>query len=76
MYSGVQKLPRVRGGSYTGWPTSSAEMPPAMKPYASFAVELAISGGLVSKGHRVNAPLPARDDILHRLHSSHIGISG
>src|SRR6218665_3917502 len=60
----------------SGWPTSSADLPPGVKPFASFADELAVSGGLVFKGHRVVVPFPARDDILRRLHSSHIGING
>src|SRR6218665_2383164 len=60
----------------SGWPTSSADLPPGVKPFASFADELAVSGGLVFKGHRVVVPFPARDDILRRLRSSHIGING
>ena len=32
-----------------GWPTSAVELHPEAKPYASFADELAISGGLVFK---------------------------
>ena len=59
-----------------GFPPSTAELPPAVRPYAGFADELAISGGLIFKGHRVIIPYPARADILRRLHSSHIGING
>src|SRR6218665_2232041 len=60
----------------SGWPTSSADLPPAVKPFASFADELAVSGGLVFKGHRVVVSFPDGKDILRRLHSSHIGING
>ena len=60
----------------SGWPSSPAELDPAVRPYASFADELAISGDLVFKGHRVIIPLPPRDDILCRIHSSHINING
>ena len=59
-----------------GWPTTSAELPAELRPYATFSDELIVSGGLVYKGHRVVIPRGARDDILQRLHASHIGING
>ena len=59
-----------------GWPTTSADLPTELRPYATFSDELIVSGGLVYKGHRVVIPRGARDDILHRLHASHIGING
>src|SRR6218665_2431221 len=39
-------------------------------------MNLPSAGVWFSKGHRVIAPLPARDDILSSLYSSHIGING
>jgi len=56
-------------------PTTSTELPAELRPYATFADELIVSGGLVYKGHRVVIPRGARDDILQRLHASHIGIN-
>ncbi len=59
-----------------GWPTSSDDLPAGLRAYATFSDELVVSGGLVYKGHRVVIPRGARDDILHRLHASHVGING
>jgi len=58
-----------------GWPPTSAELTPELKPYHSFTDELAVCGEFVFKGHRVVVPLSYRDAILYRLHSVHIGIN-
>ena len=55
-----------------GWPPTSAELTPELKPYHSFADELAVCGEFVFKGHRVVVPLSYRDAILDRLQSVHI----
>ena len=60
----------------SGWPTSPADLPPELRPYATFADELIVSGNLVYKGNRVVIPRGAQDEILSRLHASHIGING
>ena len=59
-----------------GWPTSPSQLPPELKPYATFCEQLVVSGGLVYKGNTVVIPRGAREDILNRLHSSHIGVNG
>jgi hypothetical protein len=59
-----------------GWPTTPAAVPNELRPYVTFADELIVSGGLVYKGNRVVIPRGARDDILQRIHASHIGING
>ena len=61
---------------HVGWPASSAAVPAELQPYATFADELIVSGGLVFKGNRVVIPHGARDDILQRVHASHIGVNG
>lgn len=55
-----------------GWPECPDDLPNDLKEFNMFADELAISDGLVSKGHRVVVPLGARQIILDRLHTSHI----
>ena len=59
-----------------GWPNSPSDLPANLRPYATFADELAECGGLVFKGHRVMVPHDARAEILQRIHSSHIGVNG
>ena len=60
-----------------GWSTNPAGVSHDVRPYVTFADELMIvSGGLVYKGNRVVIPHGMRDDILQRIHSSHIGVNG
>jgi len=59
-----------------GWPTTLDALPTELRQYATFADELVVSGGLVYKGHRVVIPRGARENILQRIHASHIGING
>lgn len=58
-----------------GWPPVSADVPGAIKEFATVADELIESEGLVFKGDRVVVPRDARAEILRRLHSSHIGVN-
>lgn len=60
----------------SGWPSDASEVPTEIREYATFADELTVSNGFVFKGNRVVIPTGARDDILQRLHASHIGING
>jgi len=59
-----------------GCPSTPAAVPTELRPYMAFSDELTISRGLVFKGNRVVIPRAARNDILERLHSSHIGVNG
>jgi transposase InsO family protein len=58
-----------------GWPNAAAT-PEALKPYETFADELAVYGDFVFKGLRVIVPLAARPEVLKRLHGGHIGLNG
>ena len=60
----------------TGWPPTPTTVPTALRGYMTFADELTSSGGLVYKGNRVVVPRGARNDILQRIHASHIGVNG
>jgi len=42
---------------------------------STLKIDPAVSNGFVFKGNRVVIPTGARDDILQRLHASHIGIN-
>lgn len=59
-----------------GWPDDKADLPSPIAPYATFADELVVGDGLVFKGDRVVVPHGARQAMLTRLHSSHIGLNG
>jgi hypothetical protein len=59
-----------------GWPDDKADLPPSIVPYATFADEVVVGDGLVFKGARVVVPYGARQAMLTKLHSSHIGLNG
>jgi len=48
---------------------------PSCKRISHSLNELAVSGDFVFKGHRVVIPVGYREQILARLHSSHIGVN-
>jgi hypothetical protein len=60
----------------TGWPAQLHKLPASLKPYYNYADELNVSNGFVYKGDRVVIPAPARDEVMSRLHKSHIGLGG
>jgi hypothetical protein len=66
----------LRSQIAAGWPADAATVPSELRPYMTFADELIVSGELVFKGNRVVIPFGARDEILARIHSSHIGVNG
>ncbi|XP_061193428.1 uncharacterized protein K02A2.6-like [Saccostrea echinata] len=58
-----------------GWPERD-ELPPDIQFYHTFRDELVSQDGLIFKGDRIVIPLTLKDEILQRVHSSHIGIQG
>jgi len=61
---------------HTGWPEKPTNVPIKLRPYFTYADELTVSNGHVYKGDRIVIPAPARNEIMKRLHSSHIGLGG
>ena len=59
----------------TGWPPKQTDLVPELQQYFTYRDELAVSGDFVFKGPRVVIPVGYREQILQRLHSSHIGIN-
>ncbi|XP_061170264.1 uncharacterized protein LOC133179549 [Saccostrea echinata] len=51
-------------------------MPPDIQFYHTFRDELVSQDGLIFKGYRIVIPLTLKDEILQKVHSSHIGIQG
>ena len=66
---------RLKRQIIAGWPDSQDDVTSDLKPYFTFADELAVSGDLVFKGQRVIVPLGYRQAIPERLHSTHIGMN-
>jgi len=58
-----------------GWPLSQADVTSELKPYGTFADELAVSGDFVFKGNRIVIPQTYRQTILDKLHDTCIGVN-
>jgi len=59
-----------------GWPILASQIPEELREFFTIADELSVYGDLVYKGPSVVVPVGAREHILERIHSSHIGING
>ena len=59
-----------------GWPENARELSRDLKEYHTFLDELTTVDDLIYKGSQVVVPVPARPQMLERIHSSHIGING
>lgn len=59
-----------------GWPEHPHDLPQEIKDYFPFCDELAVHGDIIFKNERIVVPVDARNFILDRIHSSHIGING
>ena len=59
-----------------GWPDKIKNVPSDLKPFYTFCDELTVDGNLIFKGDRLFVPQSARQSMIERAHSSHIGING
>ena len=58
-----------------GWPPRQTDLSDDLKPYFNYRDELIVSGDFIFKAHRVVIPAGYREQIVQRLHSSHIGMN-
>ena len=59
-----------------GWPPTKEEASASIRDYFPFREELSLQNGLVFKGERLVIPTSVREDMLTKIHASHIGIQG
>ncbi|XP_032218641.2 uncharacterized protein K02A2.6-like [Nematostella vectensis] len=59
-----------------GWPLAKDALQVCLRDYFPFRDELTLQNGLIFKGKRLVIPTSMKDDMLEKLHSSHIGIQG
>nr|XP_022296799.1 uncharacterized protein K02A2.6-like [Crassostrea virginica] len=59
-----------------GWPETKAEVSQDIHAYFPFREELVMQNGLIYKGERIVVPTAIRNNLLERIHNSHIGIQG
>jgi len=59
-----------------GWSGSPSQVPDEIREFFTFSDELSQYGDFIYKGSSVVVPVGARQQLLERIHSSHIGING
>ena len=59
-----------------GWPEDVSQVPKSVKCYYSFREELIFQEGLIFKGERLVIPKVLREDMMQRMHRSHLGVQG
>ena len=59
-----------------GWPEDISQVPKSVKCYYSFREELTCQEGLIFKGERLIIPKGLREDMMQRMHHSHVGVQG
>ena len=69
-------LQKVREYVENGWSTSRLHLPSGVVPYHSIQNEISYQDGLLFKSGRIVVPEVLQEDMLKRLHSSHLGIEG
>ena len=58
----------------TGWPETKQEVPANCLPYWNYRDELSICNDIIFKGEKVIIPNNLRHEMLHNIHSSHLGM--
>ena len=58
-----------------GWPDDSRSIPSELRVFHTFCDELAVEGDFIFKGTRLFVPESARQEMINRSHSSHIGVN-
>ena len=58
-----------------GWPDTKQEVPHSVRAYWNVRDEIATLDGLIYKGHRIVVPPSHREDLLQRIHESHMGMA-
>ena len=59
-----------------GWPNDSTGLSTTLQELFNYRDELVIEDGLLFKGERLFVPCSVRDELMNRIHASHIGING
>ena len=69
-------MSELKGLIQEGWPAEISQVPESMRCYYSFREELISQEGLIFKGDRLVIPKALREDMMQRMHRSHLGIQG
>ena len=59
-----------------GWPDKKTDIPCDLRSYFNIRDELATNNGIIFRGDHCVIPCALRKDILTKIHSAHLGITG
>ena len=60
----------------SGWPNARCKVPMQVRPYFDIRDELVVANGIVLRGSRCIVPRCLREEIVKRLHRTHLGVTG
>lgn len=58
-----------------GWPNTKQEVPDEIRPYWDFREEIHVAEELLFKGDKLIVPKALQQEMLNKIHSSHLGIN-
>ena len=59
-----------------GWPDEPTSLSPLLREFHTYRDELVVEDNLLFKGERLFVPASVRNEVLQRIHASHIGVNG
>uniref|UniRef100_A0A8C4S4R6 Gypsy retrotransposon integrase-like protein 1 n=1 Tax=Erpetoichthys calabaricus TaxID=27687 RepID=A0A8C4S4R6_ERPCA len=68
-----ENLQALKSTVLTGWPNLKEDTNLAVREYWPYREELSVQNGVLYKGQRVIIPKSMRQEMLRRIHASHIG---
>nr|XP_054755667.1 uncharacterized protein K02A2.6-like [Lytechinus pictus] len=71
-----QTLQKLQDVILHGWPEKKKDIDSSLLAYFQVRDELGSEGGLIFRGERVLIPKVIQKDMMQKVHSSHLGVSG
>ena len=68
------EMQMLRDITMTGWPKERDDVPKEMKTYWTFKEEISYASGLLFKAAKLIVPNQMRQEMLNKIHESHLGI--
>ena len=70
----TKKDPYLASVITTGWPNTKQDVPAKCLPYWNYRDELSVCNDNIFKGEKVIIPSSMQQEMLHKIHSSHLGV--
>ena len=70
-----ESLQILKAVIHQGWPEDKSALPAIISPYFNMRDEMSVQHGLIFKAERVVVPQPCREELVRRIHNSHLGVN-